>query len=349
MQVLSLVKLFLLTLCLSSTLQGSDLKITSEDTYQEHKKQFVELFESTKIRSFDATPMNGQSLSLEFKSFTRTDAKASIVMVHGFSENFVKYQEFIYDLYRNGYNVHIYNLRGHGRSSFDKQASVHVDRFECYVDDLEKFIEKISATDSLPKIGFAHSLGGGIMARYLQRGHRKLEMAFLSSPLIKMQTPPLPYSLVKIGAAVATNLSLGSTLAFGQSLPEDNWTLEDASTLSKLRFEHYKSNAFSDAYADMLRGGATYGFLHEVFQVSDRLLDPQQIAKIQVPILIFQAGQDQWVENDAQNIFCEFAKQCKLVQLDQARHEIYHEQDEFRIPFMTTLLSQLRSYLEMRK
>ena len=42
--------------------------------------------------------------------------RATVVIVHGFTENAFKYSEIIHSLLRNGYNVLIYDQRGHGRS-----------------------------------------------------------------------------------------------------------------------------------------------------------------------------------------------------------------------------------------
>ena len=49
---------------------------------------------------------------------------------------------------------------------------------------------------------------------------------------------------------------------------------------------------------------------------------------VNIPILLFQAGKDTFVRSGGQNKFSRYAKDCRLVRIENAKHEIYNERDE---------------------
>ena len=46
-----------------------------------------------------------------------------------------------------------------------------------------------------------------------------------------------------------------------------------------------------------------------------------------IPILLFQAGNDTFVVNEAHNKFRDLAKNCTIVLIDEGKHELYLERD----------------------
>ena len=73
-------------------------------------------------------------------SYEAEDPLATVVIVHGFTENAFKYAELIWSLLHSHFSVIAYDQRGHGRSWRDpdiQDSSVtHVDHFSEYTDDL---------------------------------------------------------------------------------------------------------------------------------------------------------------------------------------------------------------------
>lgn len=53
-----------------------------------------------------------------------------------------------------------------------------------------------------------------------------------------------------------------------------------------------------------------------------------QIARIKIPVLMFQAEKDVFVKNDAQDAFAAKAGTCRLVKLPGLRHELYFNEGE---------------------
>ena len=81
---------------------------------------------------------------IQYYKAVRPDAKAVIVMVHGFCEFFGKYHETAYNFWENGYSVYFIEQRGHGGSGDPKNPDiVNVLDFSEYVEDLKCFLDKV--------------------------------------------------------------------------------------------------------------------------------------------------------------------------------------------------------------
>ena len=92
---------------------------------------------SSRFISFDGT-------GIQYYKAVRPDARAVIVMVHGFCEFFGKYHETAYNFWENGYTIYFIEQRGHGGSG-DPEAPdvVDVEDFSEYVEDLKCFLDKV--------------------------------------------------------------------------------------------------------------------------------------------------------------------------------------------------------------
>ena len=133
---------------------------------------------------------NKDGMQLHYAMMVRPDEKASIVISHGYCEFTTKYSEMLYYFYQMGYSVFILDHRGHGLSDreVDGYCKIHVNSFQDYISDFNEFIEKIVRPESVTErlILFAHSMGGGIGALYLEQYPDVFKRAILSSPMIKL-------------------------------------------------------------------------------------------------------------------------------------------------------------------
>jgi alpha-beta hydrolase superfamily lysophospholipase len=128
------------------------------------------------IISFDGTPL---------KCLVRENgASRWLVVTHGLGEHLGRH-EYILKLFSQSFNIAIYDLRGHGRSG---GPTAYVEDFYHYCKDLEAVLEYLRAEFNLEQHTlFGHSLGGLIVAAYLQQlqpGPKYPEKVFLSSPAV---------------------------------------------------------------------------------------------------------------------------------------------------------------------
>src|SRR4051794_1223041 len=81
--------------------------------------------------------------------------RAHIGLVHGFGEYYGRYRGTVDALLSEGFAVHGYDQRGHGRS--DGRPG-HVDAFDHYVEDLERFFARLkTAAAGRPVLLLGHS------------------------------------------------------------------------------------------------------------------------------------------------------------------------------------------------
>ena len=86
------------------------------------------------------------------------DARAVVVIVHGFSDHCGRYSEMVDTLIKRQLAVYSYDLRGHGRSPGKRG---YIDHFADYRQDTRTFISLISEQHpDLPFFLFGHSMGG---------------------------------------------------------------------------------------------------------------------------------------------------------------------------------------------
>jgi len=91
-------------------------------------------------------------------------AKATLAVVHGFTEHGGRYARLASDLNRYGYAVYAMDLRGHGRSEGER---VLVRRFGEYLADLDVLLDHVvQQAPARPLVLFGHSMGGVVAARW---------------------------------------------------------------------------------------------------------------------------------------------------------------------------------------
>ena len=152
------------------------------------KDGYFSSFDGTKIHYYYAVPES---------------PKAVIVMFHGFCEFFGKYHEMAWYFYQKGYGFFFPEMRGHGLSGgkLPEKDLVHVRNYRQYVADMKIFFEsivKIKAAPNIPKLLFAHSMGGAIGALYLEKYPDDFKGAILSSPMLRLKTGGISPAKIKL-------------------------------------------------------------------------------------------------------------------------------------------------------
>ena len=142
--------------------------IPEEANYQRTMKRDVEPYlrsyeKDGYIESYDKT-------AIYYRTYRIPQAKAGIVISHGFCEFAEKYREVIYYFLQNGYSVYVPEHRGHGYSDriVVDGEKVHIEDYEQYVQDLHFFVKNVVEPTEKRKILFCHSMGGAIGVRYLE-------------------------------------------------------------------------------------------------------------------------------------------------------------------------------------
>lgn len=130
--------------------------------------------------------LSHDKLPLYYESLTASDANAVIVIVHGLGEHIGRYRQVFADFAHRGYSCYGYDQRGFGQSPGERG---HVTTFSQYVDDLEVFINWVSAeTQGLPLYLFGHSMGSIVTLSYAINHQSRIDgLLIFSCPLRQAQ------------------------------------------------------------------------------------------------------------------------------------------------------------------
>lgn len=330
----------------ANTLSNSTQFTNEQQLHLRLKNEIKTLWQQGIFEHFTGVKNTRINYAAFIKNTTESEKRQCIVIVPGRSEGYLKYQELTFDLYQQGYDIFIIDHRGQGISQrlLSNGYKGYVDSFEDYSDDLHLFIDQVVTKHCSTKpYLLAHSMGGLISARYLQKYPETIKAAVLSSPMIAINAGGIPKWLAKTliysGEQFNQWFSDDTWYFLGQDdVNEDSYQIEnfDKNPLmqSQLRYQEFTSVYHSTPEIQL--GGVTVHWLAEALEAEKVVFD--NIKQLSTPILVLQASADTVVDNDAQNEFCQQLhkyqpKSCpngKAVVIEGARHELFFESDNYR-------------------
>ena len=262
-----------------------------------------------------------------YEIYATKNAKAAMVMSHGFSENTVKIKEIIYYMVAQDYMVFAVDHRGHGRSFRQSPHPnlVHLNNFNDYIEDLHQFVSLIVKTEtSLPLFIFGHSMGGGIAAGYIERYPDDFKKAVLSSPMLKLHLP-FPERITRVITGVKCLIGQGDTFGPGQGPYKGLEDFEGSSSSNRARFDHYqrlkKDNPPFQISAN------SYGWIYHSICAIAKIRSRSACARIKIPVLILRCEEDALIDPTGLDQFADHTADCRIIDFNNCRHEIYNSDD----------------------
>lgn len=313
------------------------LQILSENAFDNHMDQDVIPF-LTSISECGYLPIDaarGEAGRLYYEIYRPKHAHGAIVISHGFCETIEKYKEVIYYFTQMGFQVYLADHRGHGRSLRDTNHPnmVHINRFEDYTDALHQFVTSIvkPKSGSLPLYLYAHSMGGGIGALFLETYPDIFQKAILTSPMLAISMGPVPAFLAKALGGVMILLGKKECYAPGQHafIPGEKW--EESGSSCKERFHYYQRKKESTPLFQNC--GSSYSWAYHSLCACSQITQKKNCKKITIPVLVFQSKNDTFVKASAIKKFVHNTSTAILVPISGSRHEIYNSHQEVLIPY----------------
>jgi alpha-beta hydrolase superfamily lysophospholipase len=127
--------------------------------------------------------------------------RATVVVVHGLKDHSANYRALAEKLAQQGFAVHAFDLRGHGRS---EGIRVWAESFDDYLGDLDIFMKKLHAEEpGRPALLFGHSMGGAIATLYTITRHPDLKGLALSGAALEAGVPAAVAGGTKLVAALS--------------------------------------------------------------------------------------------------------------------------------------------------
>ncbi|MBM0493019.1 alpha/beta fold hydrolase [Aeromonas jandaei] len=287
-------------------------------------------------------------VAIRYAALRQEKVDRAILIVNGRVESYLKYQELAWDLWRQGYSLYLIDHRGQGMSGrmLNDHDKGYVDQFDDYVVDMKQFHDQIIMADKPAKLFLlAHSMGGAISARYLERWPDDIRAAVLSSPMLGINLGGLPKWLAK---GLATTIgTVGGWFGEppygpGQGPYQDHGFADNELTHSQSRYQAFRQ--IYEQQPQIKLGGATAHWIYQGITGADAAI--ADAGAIKTPLLLLQAGNDSVVDNAAQDAFCTKAN-CeggKPLRIEGAWHELFIESDDKRQPALTAMLDFFARY-----
>lgn len=206
------------------------------------------------------------------------EPKACVILSHGLAEHSSRYTNVVKHLTAHDFAVHGLDFTGHGQS---EGTRVYVRQFADYTDDLSMFVDLVRSTHpETPLFLYAHSVGALIAVLYLLDLAADLSGVVFSGPCVKVPSnvSSTTILLAKVLSRIAPKLGLSAV---------------DASGISR-------DSVQVQAYIDdplVYNGKTTARLACELLKAM--ALVPFEAARITLPALIVQGGQDQIVDPEA--------------------------------------------------
>lgn len=117
---------------------------------------------------------------------------------------------------------------------------------------------------------------------------------------------------------------------------EPSYTFNSKTTSSENRWMYV--NDIINSHEEFQKGDGSNQWTYEAFKAADTFTKRENASKVKIPVMLFQAGKDEYVKEGGQNKFAKYAENCELVKLDDSMHSIFTERDEIQKPYIEKLI-----------
>ena len=259
--------------------------------------QYIERY----ITSFDATRVFVRNYRSPHSNGERT-----LLIIHGLGEHGGRYEHVARLMIDRGWQVIVADLRGHGRSD---GIRTHVDRFRHFTYDVVQLMDELDL-HPLSTALLGHSLGGLITIRLIQRFPDRACAAVVTSPLLRLAVaiPGTTLLMGKVCSLVAPRTRFRSRVD-----PSD--TTRSAEVLQQRLLDPFIERSITAGGFFALRRAIRKAW--------------QQTARIRIPLMIVQAGDDRIVDPLAAGEWLDRLRRPDRVLevLDEHFHEVLNEPD----------------------
>ncbi len=257
------------------------------------------------------------------------------VLLNGRAEFIEKYFEVIDELRVRGLTVAALDWRGQGGSGRmvpDDPLKGHIDDFAEYDADLDALMGQVVtpmlAAAQCP-IALAHSTGGHILLRYLNRHPERFAACAFSAPMLMFSTRGQPRWPVRLVTAVMVRAGRAREFVLGGGRDPLTMTFDDQLVTSdRARFR--RSQDLMVQHPELRLAGPTWGWVAAALRSIVRFAGKGYAETITTPVLICGAGHDRICVTDDTRRFARRMPRATYLEIEDAEHEILMERDVFR-------------------
>lgn len=273
-----------------------------------------------------------EGVHLRYALFRKPGAKRRALLLPGFTEFIEKYLETARDLQNRGYDVLCLDWRGQGLSSrlLPDRHKGHILSMDQHLEDMFAVMEEAGFGDGAPLLLVGHSMGGHMAVRALMDRASRFDKAVLSAPMIDIVPKgPLGFSARQLSRLICFFGQSRHYVFKGKGYGEHRRTFYgNRLTSDPDRFR--RGVDFVLENPDLALGDPTFGWVKAALRSIDWIRGGGRYEALATPCLVLQAGKESIVQNWAIDEMVERLPNGRLVELPEARHEIFCENDAIR-------------------
>lgn len=263
----------------------------------------------------------------------RDAARASVVIVPGYTATLDMYGEHVDYLARSGMHVVGVDMRGQGGSERHREEQpekLWVDDFSVYSDDLAAFIEAQAFPQNRPTILLGISFGGHVATRMAGDHETRIDGLFLIAPALRPMAQP--YTLEEATRLVNVARRFGKARHYtpGQgNWQPDGFDFTVGSNCSSNPKRLYYRDVIFTRNPDQRVGGVTNQWGAEFFESSFYVLGDGYLEAIDIPVSIISADHEDFVVTEVNSDACDTRfPNCREVRIPGTGHCLLQESDE---------------------
>ncbi len=270
---------------------------------------------------------------------------AHIVYVEGLSEYAEKTFELARDFNAMACNFSVFDRHGQGKSpryipGTDKQ---HSDGIAADIQDIIKYCrDHIPAGEKIVLLG--HSTGALLALHALEKAPDLFSGAILTAPLFGFKNAAVRnkeeyYAQAPFPEFLRTRYIPGGspyTARVNPRSPHKAWDFSSDPVRSHLH------DYWPEMDKDLRTGSPTFGWIQEICRAIIAACDPAFLQRITQPVLVFSAGDDVHVPEEAVETIVKGLKNAGHHHYQDGKHELLLEKDAIRKP----LLARVQDFLK---
>jgi len=239
-------------------------------------------------------------------------AKATVVIVPGYTATLDMYGEHVSDLAARGYHVLGFDLRGQGgseRPRVGQPEKLLIDDFSRYSNELSDFIQSRNLPEDRSVIVMGMSFGGHVATRMAGDHPDTVDGLLLLAPALKPKAGDMTFE------------EAAKLLTWGRKLGKDtrylpgasNWTPYNEENLLQAGIEHCSSNpkrlplrdAIFTRKPEQRVGDVTFNWGGEFYESSLYVRNAGYPESIELPVTMIHAELDNFVDTDENKLICD--------------------------------------------
>lgn len=265
--------------------------------------------------------------------------RGTMIFANGRADFIEKYIEPLAHWHGHGWNLVSFDWRGQAGSAPPSGGPAR-EAFEPLIEDLAALIG--DAATIRPRVAVAHSMGAHLLLRLLAERGADLDAVVLVAPMLRIRSKPLPYRFGELVASLAERLGAGARPAWKNDPRPGSPAGARQANLTGCP-DRYADEGWWRETSGYSLVAPTWGWLAAAFR-STRMLGPERLRGVNVPILLIGSERDRLVDPDAIREAAEALPDAELRIYPDSGHELLREADPVRLD----ALARIDDFLDRR-